>query len=297
MIRYHARWVLPVSRPPIQNATVAEHEGRIAYVGPRAGAPPGEDRDLGDAYLLPGLINAHTHLELTAFRGVFDGRRPFREWIITLQSAKVAVMTRGRFLDSARAGIAEGLRAGVTTYADTCDSGVALEAMREAGVRGIMFQEVFAPDPAQCDAALAALAGKLAALAPLETALQHLGVSPHAPYTVSDALFQATARLGRPLAIHLAESAEETALVRDAEGPFADGLRARGIPVAPRASSPVVLLERLGVLAARPLLIHCVRTDDADLRAIATHDCAVAHCPRRDQIGRASCRARVSVLV
>jgi len=279
VIRYHARWVLPISRPPIRDGTVAVDGARIAYVGPRADAPPGGDRDLGRAVILPGLINAHTHLELTAFHGVI-APRAFREWIITLQALKTSVMTRERYLDSARLGIADGLRAGITTYADTCDSGVALEAMREMGVRGIMYQEVFGPDPSRADEAVRDLERKLAALEPLADEMRALGVSPHAPYTVSDELFRRAAALGRPMAVHLAESAEETALIRDGSGPFADGLRARGIPVAPRASSPVMLLERLGVLEARPLLIHCVRTDAYDIRLIAARGCAVAHCPR-----------------
>ena len=278
MIRYHARWVFPVTRPPIRDGTVAVDGARIAYVGPRAGAPAGDDRDLGDAALLPGLVNAHTHLELTAFHGVI-APRPFREWILTLQGLKTEVMTRERYLDSAKQGIADGLRAGITTYADTCDSGVALEAMRAMGVRGIMYQEVFGPDPAQAGASLRALEEKLGALTPLADDLRALGTSPHAPYTVSDELFRRVAALGRPMAIHLAESREETALIRDAAGPFADGLRKRGIAVAPRGRSPVDLLRRLGVLDARPLLIHCVQVDDDDIGAIAAHDCAVAHCP------------------
>jgi 5-methylthioadenosine/S-adenosylhomocysteine deaminase len=278
VIRYHARWVLPISRDPIANGTVCESGGRITYVGPRDGAPPGEDRDLGNAYLMPGLVNAHTHLELTAFRGLISAPT-FRDWIVTLQAAKTAVMTHERYLDSARAGIAEGLRSGITTYADTCDSGVALEAMREAGVRGIMYQEVFGPDPAQAEESMRALEAKLAVLDPLATDLQRVGVSPHAPYTVSDELFCRVAALGRPMAIHIAESEEETLLIRDAAGPFADGLRKRGIAVTPRANSPIALLESLGMLGSKPLLIHCIRAGDADLRTLAAHDCAVAHCP------------------
>src|ERR671928_1207600 len=207
MIRYHARWVVPDTRPPIRDGTVAEIGGRIAYVGERSGAPLGLDRELGDAILMPGLVNAHTHLELTAFRGLLEDL-PFGDWIARLQSAKVAVMSAERFLDSARLGITEGLRAGITTYADTCDSGVALQAMRELGVRGIMYQEVFgpSPEPARVSEAARALQEKLAALEPLETELQQLGISPHAPYTVSDPLFALVARSGRPIAVHAAES-------------------------------------------------------------------------------------------
>ncbi len=280
MIRYHARWVLPISRPPVERGTVVEENGRIVYAGPRADAPPGDDRDLGDAYLMPGLVNTHTHLELTAFHGLISAPS-FREWIVALQAAKTAVMTPERYLDSARAGIADGLRAGITTFADTCDSGVALEAMREAGVRGIMYQEVFgpSPDPADVAEAMRGLERKLAALDPLATDLQRIGVSPHAPYTVSDPLFALVAHMRRPFAIHVAESEEETALIRDGAGPFAVALRARGMTVVSRAISPISLLEQLDVLAARPLLIHCIRASNTDLRMIAAHDCAVAHCP------------------
>ena len=80
MIRYHARWVLPISARPVENGTVAVADGRIAYVGPRAGAPAGRDADLGEALLLPGLVNVHTHLELTAMRGFLEDLA-FPQWI------------------------------------------------------------------------------------------------------------------------------------------------------------------------------------------------------------------------
>jgi cytosine/adenosine deaminase-related metal-dependent hydrolase len=282
MIRYHARYVFPITRPPIENGTVGVRDGRIAYVGERAAAPRGDDVDLGDAALVPGLINAHTHLELTAMRGFLEDL-PFSEWIARLQRAKRAVLDEPAMLDSARLGIVEGLRAGVTTFADTCDSGLSLRAMREHAVRGVMFQEVFGPDPSRCADALADLRAKVETLRPLVTPLQRLGVSPHAAYTVSDALFAAVGAFAReaglPLAVHLAESESESLYVRNGVGPFADALRARGIPVAPRGRTPVALLERLGLLEARPLLVHCVHVDEADVAAIATAGCAVAHCP------------------
>ena len=280
MIRYHARWVLPISSPPIRDGTVVELAGRIVYVGPRDDAPSGTDRDLGDCALIPGLVNAHTHLELTVFRGLLEDLS-FREWIARLQGAKVAVMTPERFLDSARWGIVEGLRTGITTFADTCDSGVVLEAMRERGVRGIMYQEVFSPsaDPSAVREAAARLAEKLALHDMLETELQQVGVSPHAPYTVSDPLFALVARSGRRIAVHIAESDAEHRFVCEGEGPFADAHRARGFPVATRATSPIALLAKLGVLDAQPLLIHCVRVSDADIASIARSGSTVAHCP------------------
>jgi cytosine/adenosine deaminase-related metal-dependent hydrolase len=280
VIRYHARWVLPISSPPIRDGTVVELAGRIVYVGPRETAPDGTDRDLGECALLPGLVNAHTHLELTAFRGLLEDLS-FRQWIVRLQGAKVAVMTPERFLDSARFGIAEGVRAGITTYADTCDSGVVLEAMRERGVRGIMYQEVFSPtaDPKAVRDAAARLAEQLARHDAFETELHEVGVSPHAPYTVSDPLFALVARSGRKIAVHIAESDAEHRFVCEGDGPFADAHRERGFAVAPRASSPIALLEKLGVLDAHPLLIHCVRVSDGDIATIANTNSTVAHCP------------------
>ncbi|HTK47790.1 MAG TPA: amidohydrolase family protein [Gemmatimonadaceae bacterium] len=283
--RHHARWVLPISAPPIADATVVARDGRITWVGPRAEAPRSEgdeEIELGDALLLPGLVNAHCHLELTAMRGFLDGL-DFRSWILRLTHARRAVLDHAALLDSARLGVEEGLRAGITTFADTGDSGTGFDAMLERGVRGICYREVFGPDPAQCAEAIAGLRERFLGMRARETSLVRAGVSPHAPYTVSDELFRATAALSRelhaPIAVHVAESALESALVTEGAGAFADGLRARGIDAGPRGRSPIALLDALGVLGADPLLIHCVRVDDADVRAIAAHRCAVAHCP------------------
>jgi 5-methylthioadenosine/S-adenosylhomocysteine deaminase len=155
--------------------------------------------------------------------------------------------------------------------------------MIEAGVRGVMYQEVFGPDPSQCATSLAELRAKMDALRPRQTPLVRAGVSPHAPYTVSDPLYAAVAgyasRESLPVAVHIAESEPERQLVEQGDGPFAAGLRRRGIPVAPRARSSIALLERHGVLAARPLLIHCVRLDRDDIGVIARARAPVAHCP------------------
>jgi cytosine/adenosine deaminase-related metal-dependent hydrolase len=287
VINYHARWVIPVTRPPLADATVSVSGPRIVYIGPRRDAPAGEDADLGDAVLLPGLVNTHTHLELTAMRGLLTGME-FVSWIRALTAARAAVLTPASMRDAACQGIAEGLLAGITTYADTCASGVVLAAMRDMGVRGIMFQELFGPAAAQRTEAMAQLRRDVDALRPLETELVRLGVSPHAPYTVhEDLLIDASAyaiSADLPVAIHLAESDAEIAYLREAEGPFADGLRARGIPVVRRSHSPVHLLVELGVVLARPLLIHCVKLEESDVDFIAQYGCPVAHCPQSNAV-------------
>jgi cytosine/adenosine deaminase-related metal-dependent hydrolase len=261
---------------------VAVEGSRIEYVGPIEDAPAGTEEDLGDVLLLPGLVNTHTHLELTVMRGLLEDL-DFRRWILRLTNARRAVLDRDALLDSARYGLEEGIRAGITSYADTSESGVVMQAMREARVRGVMYQEVFGPDPAQCAESIAGLREKVSGLRYLETPLVRVGVSPHAPYTVSDNLFRATAQLARelslPLAVHVAESELEQHLVVEADGSFAEGLRRRGIDVAVRAKSPVQLLAGLGVLDVAPLLIHCIRIDDRDVQTIAASRSSIAHCP------------------
>src|SRR5690348_7934729 len=209
MNRYRARWVVPITSPPIADGVVGVEGSRIAFVGSATDAPPGEDVELGDVILMPGLVNAHCHLDLTAMRGFLEDL-DFRRWILRLTSARQAVLDRDALLDSARYGIEEGLRAGITTFADTSESAVALQAMREAAVRGIVYQEVFGPDPSQCANSITDLRERIAGLRYLETPLVRIGVSPHAPYTVSDELFKATASLARELrlavAVHIAES-------------------------------------------------------------------------------------------
>jgi cytosine/adenosine deaminase-related metal-dependent hydrolase len=281
-MRYHARWVLPITQPPIENGTVVESDGVITYVGPRSAAPPGDDYDLGEAILLPGLVNTHTHLELTAMRGFLEDCQ-FAPWIDKLRQSRNEIMNREALLDSARFGIIEGIEAGITTYADTCSSGVVMQAMRDAGVRGVMYQEVFGPDPSEAATAMRELEDRVEALRLEQTELVTLGVSPHAPYTVSDPLYEAAARFANsrqlPLAMHIAESEPEADLVTRGTGDFADRWRRRAIPVSPRARSPIALLQERGALERGPLLIHCVRVDSEDIAIMAQHRCAVAHCP------------------
>lgn len=282
LARYHARWVVPVSRPPVEDGTVVVEGERIVYAGPRAHAPSGRDVELGNAALVPGLVNAHAHLELTVMRGLLAGLS-FFTWIRTLTAARADVLGDDDLLDSARLGVLEGLRAGVTTCGDTASGHAAFEAMRELGMRGIAYREVFGPEAAQCAASMDELRAAVGAMRARETPLVRVGVSPHAPYSVSDALFAAAAVYAReeglPLATHVAESEDESRLVVHGDGEFAGYLRGRGIPVFQRGRSPVALLERCGVLAPNALLIHCVRADADDIDTIARHGAAVAHCP------------------
>ena len=283
---YTADWVLPIATAPIRHGAVLVDAGRIAYVGAASAVTyePGSVRTvpLGNAALLPGLVNAHSHLELTALRGFLEGL-DFRDWLRTLTLIRRELMTDAVLLDASRAGIREALRNGITCLADTTDSAAPLAAMREYGVRGIGYVEVFGPDPRQCAEAIGQLRARVHAARAHDTSRVRVGVSPHAPYTVSSALFRETAEFARadalPLAVHIAESPAEQLFVRDGTGPFADRLRARGIDVAPQARSPIALLDEAGVLAARPLLIHVIQADDQDFARIADAGASIVHCP------------------
>jgi cytosine/adenosine deaminase-related metal-dependent hydrolase len=286
---YTADWVLPIATAPIAKGAVLVEGARIAWVGTQDAVPAHVADDvqltrapLGHAALMPGLVNAHSHLELTVLRGFLEGL-DFRSWLRALTDIRRDLLTDQDLLDSARLGLMEALTHGITTVADCTDSALPLTAMREFGVRGIGYVETFGPDPRQCGESIARLRERVSALRTADTALVRVGVSPHAPYTVSAALFRATAEYAiaeaLPMAVHVAESEAETAFVRDGTGPFAERLRARGIPVAPQARSPVALLEEAGVLAARPLLVHAIRAVDEDFARIAHHGATLVHCP------------------
>ncbi len=281
--------------PPIRDgAVLIGADGRIVAVGPDAAVPRPEgvpETSFERAALVPGLVNAHTHLELTGFDGQVEDDA-FAAWITRLRALKAA-RTPEQFLDAARQGVRDCWAAGVTTVADTGDTGAAIRALNELGGSGVCYQEVFGPHPDQRDAGMAFLRQRVSELMPLATPRLRLGVSPHAPYSVSGPLYAAVADFaateGLPIAVHLAESQAETELVTRGEGSFAEFWRRREIPVPAlhpsdhldetRTRSPVAWLDHHGVLGPRTLAIHVVRVDAADLALLGRRGVAVAHCP------------------
>jgi cytosine/adenosine deaminase-related metal-dependent hydrolase len=294
MLRIRARSVHPVTAPPIADgAVLVDDRGTIAAVGPQTSVPtpPGVERlAFPDAVLVPGLVNTHTHLELTHLAGK-NADPDFAAWIRAIRALKDATGPE-EFARAAEQGVLDAWAAGVTCVADTGSTGAPLSALARLGGRGIYYQEVFGPDPSKCAASIAELAAALERLRPLATDRVRLGVSPHAPYTVSEPLYRAVSDFARreefPVAVHLAESRAESEFVRDGTGPFAQALGARGIPVSAHGCSPVQYLLQLGVLerATGWLCIHCVQVDDQDIRILAEAGVAVAHCPRSNQAHR-----------
>jgi 5-methylthioadenosine/S-adenosylhomocysteine deaminase len=286
--------VHPVTAPPLEDgAVLVDADGRIAAVGPNKRVPvPAGVRALHfpDAELMPGLVNCHTHLELMQLGGGAKHDEPeFLKWIRRIRELKETTSAEA-FYAAAVAGIRDCWARGVTCIAETGSTGAVMRALHDLGGRGIVYQEVFGPDPAQCDTSMAQLRGAVAALRGLISSQLKLGISPHAPYTVSAPLYEAVAQFARleqlPIAVHVAESKEETAFVRDGVGPFADALRARGIMVQPQHCSPVAYLVHRGVVQRGTLCIHCVQVDDGDVTLLRNVGASVAHCPRSNAAHR-----------
>jgi cytosine/adenosine deaminase-related metal-dependent hydrolase len=287
--RLAARWLLPIEGRPIERgALLVGWNGRIESVGPEslvprpAGVP---QVDLGDAAILPGLINTHTHLELTGFEGRVS-EREFPSWIRRLRELKER-RPPDEFVRAARRGLRDCYAAGVTTVADTGDSGAAIQVLSEEDASGVAYLEVFGPHPSQLEEGLTQLQLQVAESRRLARNRVRLGVSPHAPYTVSDQLLQAVAAWASceqlPLAVHIAESPAEAQFLLDASGPFADAWVTRGIPLPSRSRTPVGWLAEHGALTAQTLCIHAVQLRNPDVRLLAESGAAVAHCPRSNR--------------
>ena len=290
MLRLRAGWVHPVTAPPIPDgAVLVDDRGLIAAVGPDRTVPQSPDAEsltFFDGAIVPGLVNCHTHLELTGLGSAGEPTQ-FPAWIRRIRELKERA-SQETFRRAAEQGVRDCWAAGVTCVADTGSTGQVMEALHALGGRGIVYQEVFGPDPARWQASFAELTAAVEQLRPFVSSCLGLGVSPHAPYTVSEPLYRAVAEFARrgemPIAVHIAESREETELIRDGSGPFADALRTRGIAVEARGVSPIEYLVRLGVLASPDCLcIHCVQADEQDIELLRTAGAAVAHCPRSNR--------------
>jgi 5-methylthioadenosine/S-adenosylhomocysteine deaminase len=284
--RLSAPWIYPVLGEPIRDgAVLIDESGRVVSVGPGARVPAPSEclrEHFSRAAIIPGLINAHTHLELTGFKGQVP-EDDFAAWIRHLRALKEE-RSPGQFLEAARRGVADCFASGVTTVADTGDSGAVIQALAELGGSGVVYQEVFGPHPDQCAASLDGLQSRIAELRRFESPRIRLGVSPHAPYTVSETLFRAVMELARrrdlPVAVHIAESPAEAEFLLQGTGAFADAWNGRQIPLPTlRGSSPIAWLEASGALGPLTLCIHAVQVDASDIALLSRRGCAVAHCP------------------
>ncbi|MGB2751690.1 MAG: amidohydrolase family protein [Pyrinomonadaceae bacterium] len=285
-----AEYVLPISSEPIRGGAVAIDGERIVGVGTRDEIErqfsAADVTDHGNAAILPGFVNCHSHLEITSMRGALDDvEHDFAAWLLKLNGLR-AELSDEDIVAAAVHGATEGAQAGVTCFGDIGRMGHAgLHALKTVGLRGIVFQETeFSPDNRTAGEDFLKLATKFEELKGEETDLVKVGLSPHSPYTVSSQLFELIAQyaiLNRvPLTIHAAESADEHELLSQGTGFFEGIYEKFGVEWQSPHCTPIEYLERLGVLSTQPLLAHCVKVSDSDIKKIAANGAKIAHCPK-----------------
>ncbi len=265
-----AEWVVPVEGPPIENGAVAiADDGTIAEVGASADLGPGEHYD--GCVIVPGFVNAHSHLEYATYAGFGDGL-PFVPWI-GMHVARKQALDPEDMVAIATIGALECLRSGITTIGDCSFSGAAAAAAAATGLRAIVYLEVFGRDVSALDR----FHELHSAIAPLLSDLIAVGVSPHAPYTCTVEVYRACAELGLPLATHFAESPAEREWLVAGRG---DWSPLASLLVPPPGETGIRLLAAAGLLGPGLTAAHCVHADPEEIELLAEHGVGVAHCPR-----------------
>jgi cytosine/adenosine deaminase-related metal-dependent hydrolase len=269
-----ADWVLPVEGDPIERGAVLLEGGTIAAVGPAAELGEGERFD--GCAIVPGFVNAHSHLEYAVYAGFGDGLA-FAPWLFVHIERKRRIDAEDA-LAIARLGAAESLRSGVTCIGDASFSGVAAPACAGLGLRAIVYLEVFGRGLEQLQDRYAANRERHA---DAYSDLVRVGISPHSPYTVSLDLYAACAELGLPVATHLAESAAEQEWLTRGTGPWEE--LARALPP-PLGETGIRALAGAGLLGPHVTAAHCVHVDGEEIALLAEHGVGVAHCPRSNAL-------------
>lgn len=269
MTVFAADWVLPVDAPPLERGAVAVEDARIAAVGTLDELGPA-DRSFESAVIVPGFVNAHSHLEYAVYAGFGDGLE-FGPWLM-VHVARKRLLEPEDELAIARLGAARSLASGITTTADASFSGAAARACRDLGLRAIVCLEVFGSAERVQE-----WHQKHDALGDVWGDLVRPGVSPHAPYTVSRELYALCDQLGVPMATHLHESAAEQRWLLDGSGPWAEYAE---LLLPPLGTTAIRMLDDAGLLHERVTAAHCVHVDPEEIALLADRGAGVAHCPR-----------------
>jgi cytosine/adenosine deaminase-related metal-dependent hydrolase len=293
-ILYRARYLLPICTPPLEDGSLLVTADGLHAVGSyrelSAAFPTADEVDFGDSVLLPPLVNAHTHLELTDFPAWADAAgettapADFVDWILHLVRVRRQAST-SQLKVSLASGLQSSLRAGTGAIGDIFTSLKAAGAYRSSPLRGRIFAEVLGHDPAVVNDRLAQIADLLKEPPAREL---NWGLSPHSPYSLSvstiDQVFAFADDKGLQCTMHLAESIEESDLLQSGSGNIAARLYATALwdpAAAPtRGRSPVQAMCREGRLRPGDLVVHGVQVSAADIVLLKKHACSVVLCPR-----------------
>jgi cytosine/adenosine deaminase-related metal-dependent hydrolase len=285
---FRAAWVIPVDRPPIRGGWVAVDAGRIVAAGgpgdpaPLAGGPAVVE--CGAVALMPGLVNAHTHLELSWLRGRVPPASSFTRWVLRLMFER-----RARSHDpepAVRDAIVEAEAAGTIALADIANTLVSAQPLAESGLSAVIFHELLGFAQRDAAACLAEARRRLAAC-PAAARLAYR-LAPHAPYSTSPELLRAVAEAASDAqpprtSVHVAESREEIELLGAGTGPWRAVLTTLGAwrpDWSPPGTRPVAYLAGLGVLGPGSLAVHGVHLAESELAWLAEHDVTLVTCPR-----------------
>ncbi|MBM3750891.1 MAG: amidohydrolase family protein [Acidimicrobiia bacterium] len=287
MTAVSARWVLPVNGAPVAGGWVSVANGRVAEVGD--GSAPAGARDFGDTVLVPGLINAHTHLELSWMAGRVPPQVSMDAWIRTMMGIRRVGPAGGdgEIAAAMRDALASATTTGTVLIGDISNSLASVSVLAEAGVAATIFHEILGLHPIDAKALVLDAHQRLRAVHECTGAPVHrCAVVAHAPYSTSPKLFReiAARHVGpAPLAVHLAESNEEMEFLRTGQGPIREMLEALGVWTGtwtPPGSHPVRYLRDLGYLQPGTLLVHGVHFTADDLDDARAAEAVVVTCPR-----------------
>jgi cytosine/adenosine deaminase-related metal-dependent hydrolase len=295
LIRYHAAWILPISQPPIQDGWVVVDRDRIAAFGRRnalsdaaADARIHREVDLGEVAVLPGLVNAHTHLELSYLRDEVPPASAFVSWIRGVMAARQRRPDprAPEILGAVESAIAEVRAAGTAIVGDISNTLVTFEPLARSPLAAVVFYELIRFNVADAAGLVDAAAAELAALRP--TRRVRASLAAHAPYSVAPLLFRAIRRAAErdaftPCSVHLSESAEEVEFIRDGRGPWRTLLEEVGAfdpGWVPPGVSPVQFLDEAGFLGSNVIAVHGVQMTLDDLGRLRARGTTLVTCPR-----------------
>ena len=282
-----AKFLIPSTDRFIENGAVVIHDGVIAAVGEYhsvSRTAVGPARDLGEAVIMPGLINAHAHIELSGLRGAAPFKGSFADWLMRVRAARNA-HTVADLRDWSRDGVAESIASGTTTVGDYTQTRAALDPVRTSGMRAVVFLETVGFPPRFAFRRAFKVSWVLWWAKPSE--LVRMAVAPHAPYSVSTDLYQRLSRIAQRnhllFSTHINESREEIEFYEHGTGVFREKLMEIGLwkdgwklP----GACPVRHLDGLGLIDADSVLIHCNYLSEGDCQIIASRRAGVVYCPR-----------------
>ena len=236
---------------------------------------------LENAVLMPGLINVHTHLELPPLLDAIRARS-FPDWVLNLIREKKK-LDKTAYAIAANQNVRLLIQSGITTVGEICTHGVSPGVLKQSGLRATIYKEIIGMHPSALVPPHSSLATRSL------SSLIQTGISPHAPYTVSDAALLHIKKISLPkkaqLCMHVAESKDEIRLLRGEKGGFEKLYHAVGWEKswAPSAGSPFEFLQRLGLLGPSFLAVHCVQVTIKEISLIRKFGVPVAHCPRSNK--------------